>query len=212
MEVTKWTWIDREGRIFTTRSLDREQESVYELHVLATDRPVGIETPEERVYTSEALLLSTPYNTATATISVSIQDLNDNPPHFVHPTNTSIPIRVSFQEDVGFVLTRMVAIDPDNGKNGTVSYRIVRGNRHGVFKLGEYSGDLYIGKKMVPEQVRIFYVASGKFDIVTIQFFSEGLYSSCMQLCIGGPCCRALEGLEISNHGMKLERGLNDNS
>ncbi|CDI97707.1 protocadherin 1 [Echinococcus multilocularis] len=145
--------IDREGRIFTTRSLDREQESVYELHVLATDRPEGIENPEDRVYTSEAMILSTPYNTATATVSVSIQDLNDNPPHFVHPANTSIPIRVSFQEDVGFVLTRMVAIDPDNGKNGTVSYRIVRGNRHGVFKLGEHSGDLYIGKKMVPEQV-----------------------------------------------------------
>lgn len=64
-----------------------------------------------------------------------------------------LQIRVSFQEDVGFVLTRMVAIDPDNGDNGTVSYRIVRGNRHGIFKLGEHSGDLYIGKKMVPEQV-----------------------------------------------------------
>lgn len=60
---------------------------------------------------------------------------------------------MSYQEDAGFVLTRMVAIDPDNAKNGTVSYRLVRGNDHGIFQLGERSGDLYIGKKMTFEQM-----------------------------------------------------------
>lgn len=66
---------------------------------------------------------------------------------------SSFQIRVSYQEDASFVLTRMVAIDPDNGENGTVSYRITRGNRKGIFKLGEHSGDLYIDKKMVAEQM-----------------------------------------------------------
>lgn len=68
----------------------------------------------------------------------------------------TLQIRVSFQEDTDFVLTRMVAIDPDNANNGTVSYRIIRGNRQGIFKLSENSGDLYIGKKMVAEQVVSF--------------------------------------------------------
>lgn len=60
--------------------------------MLATDGPIGNENPDERAYTSEALLLSTLYNTATAIVSIIVQDLNDNPPHFVHPPNTSIPV------------------------------------------------------------------------------------------------------------------------
>ncbi|KAM3181719.1 hypothetical protein ACTXT7_013810 [Hymenolepis weldensis] len=141
--------IDNEGRIFTARTLDRELEPVYELLVLAIDGPIT----GDRSHNSEGMHMMAQYNTATVPVNVIVSDLNDNPPHFVHPSNTSSPIRVSYQEDASFVLTRMVAIDPDNGENGTVSYRITRGNRKGIFKLGEQSGDLYIGKKMVAEQM-----------------------------------------------------------
>ncbi|VDO04843.1 unnamed protein product [Rodentolepis nana] len=145
--------IDNEGRIFTTRTLDREQEAAYELLVLAIDGPITSENTADRSFSSDGRHTRTRYNTATATANVIVTDLNDNPPHFVHPSNTSSKIRVSYQEDAKFVLTRMVAIDPDNAENGTVYYRIIRGNRKSIFKLGEYSGDLYIAKKMVVEQV-----------------------------------------------------------
>ncbi|VDD77530.1 unnamed protein product [Mesocestoides corti] len=143
--------IDNRGRIYITRSIDREQEYVHELRVIATDGPDIDEDDDEvnrgRSYPGPTYS-SNLYNTATATVRVFVDDLNDNLPHFVHPTNTSNSIHVSFQEDAGFVLTRMVAIDPDNDYNGTVSYRIVKGNPYNIFKLGDRSGDLYIASKM----------------------------------------------------------------
>nr|CDS27601.1 protocadherin 1 [Hymenolepis microstoma] len=81
--------IDNEGRIFTTRTLDREQESAYELLVLAIDGPMTNENIADRSFSSEERHVRTRYNTATATANVIVSDLNDNPPHFVHPSNTS---------------------------------------------------------------------------------------------------------------------------
>lgn len=84
--------IDNDGNLFTTRILDREQEGIYELQVLATDGPIMNEDLNDKQYNSGAMLFSTPYNTATAIVTVTVLDLNDNTPHFVHPTNTSSPV------------------------------------------------------------------------------------------------------------------------
>ncbi|VDN12961.1 unnamed protein product [Dibothriocephalus latus] len=56
------------------------------------------------------------------------------------------------REEVGFVLTRIVAVDPDRRENGSIVYKILRGNRYGSFKIGRTSGDLSIVKQLRSEQ------------------------------------------------------------
>lgn len=64
---------------------------MYELRVLAIDGPITNEHVGDRSYGSDGAQM-TRFNTATATVNVLVKDLNDNPPHFIYPSNTSSPV------------------------------------------------------------------------------------------------------------------------
>ncbi|XP_061601899.1 cadherin-23 [Cololabis saira] len=94
----------RSGEITTTALLDREQKSEYILIVRAVDGGVG---PQQK--------------TGIATVNITILDINDNAPVWRdEPYRANVVEMSPINTDVISVL----AVDPDNGENGTVTYSI----------------------------------------------------------------------------------------
>jgi hypothetical protein len=114
------------GRISTTKSLDREQQRVYTLMVVATD-------------TSE------PYFSSSATVSVYVVDRNDNPPRFTFPTPDNNTVLISNQVALGQIVTRVTAEDLDIDKNGRIAYEIVHATQDGVFTIDRNMGAIAVG-------------------------------------------------------------------
>ncbi|XP_043991850.1 cadherin-23 isoform X2 [Gambusia affinis] len=98
----------RSGEITTTALLDREQKSEYILIVRAVDGGVG---PQQK--------------TGIATVNITILDINDNAPTWRdEPYEANVVEMSPINTDVISVL----AVDPDNGENGTVVYSISPAN------------------------------------------------------------------------------------
>ncbi|KAA0718277.1 Cadherin-23 Otocadherin [Triplophysa tibetana] len=94
----------RSGEITTTALLDREVKSEYILIVRAVDGGVG---PMQK--------------TGIATVNITILDINDNAPMWRdEPYQANVVEMSPIDTDVLSVL----AVDPDNGDNGTVVYSI----------------------------------------------------------------------------------------
>ena len=114
------------GRLSTNMVLDREQQRVYTLVVVATD-------------TSE------PYFSSSATVSVYVMDRNDNPPRFTFPTSDNNTVHISNQAALGQIVTRVTAEDLDIDKNGRVAYEIVHASQDGVFTIDRNMGAIAVG-------------------------------------------------------------------
>ena len=72
-------------------------------------------------------------NMADITVTLNIQDINDNRPVF----NTTIPGRVDIDEDVsiGTHVLRVTATDKDTEEHGNIVYTISAGNNEGKFDV-----------------------------------------------------------------------------
>uniref|UniRef100_A0A4W4GSM4 Cadherin-23 n=1 Tax=Electrophorus electricus TaxID=8005 RepID=A0A4W4GSM4_ELEEL len=98
----------RSGEVTTTALLDREVKSEYILIVRAVDGGVG---PLQK--------------TGIATVNITILDINDNAPVWRDEPYLANVVEMSpINTDVISVL----AVDPDNGENGTVVYSIFPAN------------------------------------------------------------------------------------
>ncbi|XP_072533494.1 cadherin-23 [Salminus brasiliensis] len=98
----------RSGEVTTTALLDREMKSEYILIVRAVDGGVG---PLQK--------------TGIATVNITILDINDNAPIWQDEPYLANVVEMSpINTDVISVL----ALDPDNGENGTVMYSISPAN------------------------------------------------------------------------------------
>ncbi|NXH74803.1 PCD23 protein, partial [Hydrobates tethys] len=63
-------------------------------------------------------------------------DINDNSPSF-----TSSPLSYVMEDvEVGFLVHRIIAKDPDEGRNGQVTYHILSGNENKAFVLDKITG------------------------------------------------------------------------
>ncbi|XP_014251864.1 cadherin-related tumor suppressor [Cimex lectularius] len=87
------------GEIYTNYKLDREFMSSYQLIVEAVDR-------------------GTPQLTGTATVSVTVQDKNDNPPRFTR----LFSVNVTENAEIGSFVIRLLSSDLDSGENANATY------------------------------------------------------------------------------------------
>jgi len=74
---------------------------------------------------------------STATLVVTVTDVNDNRPAF---TAVELSVRVMADVAEGFAVATLVATDADAGDNGRVTYCIVSGNEKGHFAVDDSSG------------------------------------------------------------------------
>ncbi|NXY69383.1 PCD23 protein, partial [Glareola pratincola] len=69
-------------------------------------------------------------------VKIVILDINDNSPSF-----TSSPLSYVMENvEVGFLVHRIIAKDPDEGRNGRVTYHILSGNENKAFVLDKITG------------------------------------------------------------------------
>lgn len=109
---------EQSGVISLERPLDRELQSTYELRALASDR-------------------GSPRLSSVCQVVVSVLDINNNPPVFEHREYTAT---VSEDVTVGTQLLRVQAASRDTEANGEISYGIISGNEHGLFRVDPRTG------------------------------------------------------------------------
>lgn len=100
------------------RPLDRETDSYYNLTVQAVDHGV-------------------PPLSSTVLLSVTVLDVNDNPPEF---TNKIVYASVSESVSVGSEITAVHATSEDIGVNAEITYSIIGGDEQGFFEINSVSG------------------------------------------------------------------------
>ncbi|XP_059674194.1 protocadherin-23, partial [Gavia stellata] len=108
------------GTLTTAFPLDREITRSVILTVSAADQAINL----------------TDRRLDSLAVKIVILDINDNSPSF-----TSLPLSYVMEDvEVGFLVHRIIAKDPDEGRNGQVTYHILSGNENKAFVLDKITG------------------------------------------------------------------------
>lgn len=105
------------GQLTTKRKLDRESLSFYEIEVVARDQGV-------------------PMLSSTATVLLTIADINDNDPEF-YPRHYFVAVPDDAQP--GISLLRILATDRDAPENAIISFAIESGDES-LFSIDQHTG------------------------------------------------------------------------
>ncbi|XP_029134876.2 protocadherin beta-15-like [Labrus bergylta] len=114
------------GVIHAVRSFDFEQIKWFEFNVTARDA-------------------GSPPLTSVATVRIVIQDQNDNPPQVLYPVQTGgsmVAEMVPRAADVGYLVTKVVAVDVDSGQNAWLSYKLQKATDRALFEVGLQNGEI----------------------------------------------------------------------
>ncbi|XP_070819440.1 protocadherin gamma-A10-like [Chaetodon trifascialis] len=114
------------GVIQSLRSLDYEQVKEYKIRIKAQDGG------------------SPPLSTNTSVI-VRVEDQNDNPPQVLYPVQTGgsvVAEMVPRSADVGYLVTKVVAVDVDSGQNAWLSYKLQKATDRALFEVGLQNGEI----------------------------------------------------------------------
>ncbi|XP_069487939.1 protocadherin-7 isoform X5 [Ambystoma mexicanum] len=108
------------GTIYSTMSFDREHQTTYTFKVKAVD---GGDPPRS----------------ATATVSLTVMDENDNAPTVTFPSNNSYTV-LPPTSNIRTVVATVIASDSDTGINADLNFSIVGGNPFKLFEIDSTSG------------------------------------------------------------------------
>ncbi|XP_076149190.1 protocadherin gamma-A5-like [Alosa pseudoharengus] len=114
------------GVIHAVRSFDYEQVKAFTFHVKAQDG-------------------GSPPLSSNVSVKIIIQDQNDNAPQVLYPVQTSgtlVAEIVPRSADVGYLVTKVVAVDVDSGQNGWLSYKLLKATDRALFEVGAQNGEI----------------------------------------------------------------------
>ncbi|XP_047441127.1 protocadherin beta-16-like [Mugil cephalus] len=114
------------GVIHAVRSFDYEQIKDFQFHVKAQDG-------------------GSPPLSSNVTVKIVIQDQNDNPPQVLYPVQTGgslVAEMVPRSADVGYLVTKVVAVDVDSGQNAWLSYKLQKTTDRALFEVGLQNGEI----------------------------------------------------------------------
>ncbi|XP_056151787.1 protocadherin beta-16-like [Lampris incognitus] len=78
-------------------------------------------------------------------VKITIQDQNDNAPQVLYPVQTSSSVvaeMVPRSADVGYLVTKVVAVDVDSGQNAWLSYKLQKATDRALFEVGLQNGEI----------------------------------------------------------------------
>ncbi|XP_012862492.1 protocadherin Fat 4 [Echinops telfairi] len=104
------------GQLTTASVIDREEQSFYQLKVVASGGTVAGDT----------------------VVNITVKDLNDNSPHFLQAVES---VNVVENWQAGHSIFQAKAVDPDEGVNGMVLYSLKQ-NPKNLFTIHEKNGTL----------------------------------------------------------------------
>uniref|UniRef100_H2UGM9 Cadherin domain-containing protein n=1 Tax=Takifugu rubripes TaxID=31033 RepID=H2UGM9_TAKRU len=114
------------GVISAARSFDYEQ--IKELQIVVKAQDGG-----------------SPPLSSNVSVKILIQDQNDNPPQVLYPVQTGgsmVAEMVPRSADVGYLVTKVVAVDVDSGQNAWLSYKLQKATDRALFEVGLQNGEI----------------------------------------------------------------------
>ncbi|XP_030000845.1 protocadherin beta-16-like [Sphaeramia orbicularis] len=114
------------GVIHAVRSFDYEQIKDFQFRVKAQDG-------------------GSPPLSSNVTVKILIQDQNDNAPQVLYPVQTGgslVAEMVPRSADVGYLVTKVVAVDVDSGQNAWLSYKLQKATDRALFEVGLQNGEV----------------------------------------------------------------------
>ncbi|XP_031443088.1 protocadherin beta-16-like isoform X31 [Clupea harengus] len=114
------------GVIQAMRSFDYEQIKHFQFFVKAQDG-------------------GSPPLSSNVSVKISILDQNDNAPQVLYPVHTSgslVAEVVPRSADVGYLVTKVVAVDVDSGQNAWLSYKLQKATDRALFEVGAQNGEI----------------------------------------------------------------------
>ncbi|XP_057177618.1 protocadherin gamma-A5-like isoform X45 [Triplophysa rosa] len=114
------------GVITAIRSFDYEQLKDFTFRVKAQDG-------------------GSPPLSSNVTVKIIIQDKNDNAPQVLYPVQTGgsvVAEIVPRSADVGYLVTKVVAVDVDSGQNAWLSYKLQKATDRALFEVGLQNGEI----------------------------------------------------------------------
>lgn len=105
------------GLISTTKSLDRETKSMYNMIIEVSD-------------------MGEPPQASTIVLRINVLDIDDHKPRFLRDIDAQpIEMLVLEEQPAGSIVGNISAIDEDIGDNGAIDYEFIDGNEQGLFKI-----------------------------------------------------------------------------
>ncbi|XP_072768482.1 protocadherin beta-16-like [Nerophis lumbriciformis] len=114
------------GVIHAVRSFDYEHLKEFNFRVRAQDG-------------------GSPPLSSNVSVRVIIQDQNDNAPQVLYPVLTGGSVlaeMVPRSADVGYLVTKVVAVDVDSGQNAWLSYKVHKATDRALFEVGLHNGEI----------------------------------------------------------------------
>ncbi|KAF7650172.1 hypothetical protein LDENG_00130250 [Lucifuga dentata] len=125
--VSEYVSVNAEsGVIYVVRSFDYEQIKQLVFSVRAQDG-------------------GSPPLSSNATVKIMIQDQNDNAPQVLYPVQTGgslVAEIVPRSADVGYLVTKVVAVDVDSGQNAWLSYKLQKSPDRTLFEVDLQNGQI----------------------------------------------------------------------
>ncbi|XP_070769986.1 protocadherin gamma-A7-like [Enoplosus armatus] len=78
-------------------------------------------------------------------VTIMVQDQNDNPPQVLYPVQTGgslVAEMVPRSADVGYLVSKVVAVDVDSGQNAWLSYKLQKATDRALFEVGLQNGEI----------------------------------------------------------------------
>ncbi|XP_061092898.1 protocadherin beta-4-like [Conger conger] len=78
-------------------------------------------------------------------LKILIQDQNDNAPQVLYPPETGVSLVADIvprSADVGYLVTKVVAVDMDSGQNAWLSYKFLKSTDRALFEVGSQNGEI----------------------------------------------------------------------
>ncbi|XP_059372272.1 protocadherin beta-16-like isoform X9 [Carassius carassius] len=114
------------GVIHAVRSFDYEQIKDFQFRVKAQDG-------------------GSPPLSSNVSVKITIQDQNDNAPQVLYPVQSGASVVAEIvprSADVGYLVTKVVAVDVDSGQNAWLSYKLQKATDRALFEVGLQNGEI----------------------------------------------------------------------
>ncbi|XP_066572839.1 protocadherin beta-16-like [Amia ocellicauda] len=134
-EVTMSSYISvnsETGVIYAVRSFDYEHIKQLNFHVKAQDG-------------------GSPPLSSNVTVCIFVQDQNDNSPQILYPVQSGVSLvaeMVARSADVGYLVTKVVAVDADSGQNAWLSYKLLKATDRALFEVGSQNGEIRTSRQV----------------------------------------------------------------